>query len=75
MTYPLLATAPLPKTLFRAMSLQRLCQLDKLFAERLDTLLHDEECVRGLMELEGDELTQLVDYLSDVGLPVRNRSS
>ena len=54
------------------MSLQPLHQLDRLFAEKLDELLRDEEYVEGLVGLQRDELVQLVNYLSDVGpFPVK----
>lgn len=60
------------------MSLKPFYQLDRSYAEQLDKLLHDERYVEKLLQLQGSELEQLVDYLSDVGPvppPRRNESS
>ena len=48
---------------------QRLYQLDKSFALKLDELLHDQKYVDGLLGLPEKDLMQLVNYLSDVGFP------
>lgn len=52
------------------MSLNRFHQLDGTYAQQLDKLLHDENYVEKLTCLKGDELVQLVDYLSDVSFPL-----
>lgn len=44
--------------------------LDGLIADMLDQLLCDEEYVDELMGLQGDELIQLVDHLSNVRFPL-----
>lgn len=49
--------------------LERLYKLDKAYAGELDKLLHDERYIGQLMGLQGDELIQIVDYLSDVRFP------
>jgi len=54
------------------MSLQRLVDLDRSsvqFSDQLDKLLHDKEYVAELLRLPDPELTQLVDYLNNVGFP------
>jgi hypothetical protein len=48
------------------MSLQRLYDLDKAFADELDKLLHDEEYVHALEVLPERELVQLVNHLNNV---------
>ena len=50
-------------------SIGRLHQLDRLIADERDNILHDEKYVDRLAELDGDELVQAIDYLSDVGFP------
>ena len=48
-------------------SISRLHQLDRLIADERDNILRDEKYVDRLAELDGDELVQVIDYLSDVG--------
>ena len=48
------------------MSLQRLYDLDKTFADELDKLLHDAEYVDELGRLPERELVQLVNHLNNV---------
>ena len=50
--------------------LYRLDRLSDLFPDRLYQLLHDEEHMERLVGLPGDELTELIDYLNDVRLPL-----
>ena len=42
--------------------------LEKSYFDGLDKHLHDDSYVEVLMRLPEDELTELVDYLSDVRL-------
>ena len=51
------------------MSAQRLYDLDRSFSQELEKLLHDKEYVGELLELPGNELILLVNYLNDVGFP------
>ncbi|KAF9644874.1 kinase-like protein [Thelephora ganbajun] len=48
------------------MVLQRLYQLDRIFADELEKLLREDKYVDKLIGLQGDDLVQLVDYLSDL---------
>jgi len=46
--------------------LQRLYELDKSFAPKLEDFLQNNENVEGLQRLPKKELIQLVNYLNDV---------
>jgi hypothetical protein len=46
--------------------LERFHTLDRTFGGELDSLLHDETYIGQLMGLQGNELIQVLDYLSDV---------
>ena len=47
-----------------------LYDLEKSYFEGLDKRLHNENYVKQLIGLPEDELAELVDYLSDVCLPL-----
>ena len=55
------------------MSLQRLYELDRSYPDRLDTLLHDQGYVDELRGLPEHKVSQLVDHLNDVRLPLSQR--
>ena len=55
----------------RSNLLNRLYDLDRLYATDLDKLLHDMEYANQLAGAQGNDLIRLVDYLSDVGFSLK----
>jgi len=50
--------------------LGRLHQMEREFAQDLDKLLHNNNCIEEFLRLSEEELIWLVNYLNDVCFPL-----